>query len=155
MPRKNVAVKTWESKFIEMLSGIADRYGLEIVTAVGRCEKKSGLTTTIIQFQPIGILVSIATVKLSMVDDAVSVAFEPNIQTDCMRGFDYEVVPITCNQVFASVFLDIGEQLKEFVASVKASSTDTESKELLSPSTNMELLRRKVSERRLSVSQQN
>jgi hypothetical protein len=66
MPRKNVAVKTWESKFIEMLSGIADRHGLEIVTAVGRCEKKLGLTTTIIQFQPIDVLLSIATVKLSI-----------------------------------------------------------------------------------------
>lgn len=52
MPAKKNPIKTWEQKFIQVLSKIAGKYGLEIVTSSGYYDRSLNLVRTNVYFQP-------------------------------------------------------------------------------------------------------
>lgn len=113
MPAKKNPIKTWEQKFIQVLSEIAGKYGLEIVTSSGYYDRSLNLVRTNVYFQPEDKLVNLMTVELEMSDGNAAVILKPNHTDSYEAEKRYTLTSITNGEYFQEIVDEIDRQFNE------------------------------------------
>lgn len=115
MPAKKNPIKTWEQKFIRVLSDIASKHSLEVVTSSEPYDRRYDFSTINIYFQPKHGLINYMAVKLVMRKDEAQVILKPNLTDEYQLEENYNFTSITDGEHFQDIANEIDKQFNKYL----------------------------------------